>query len=87
MLWLVKRVFFGPLKEPHAGHQEIADLSLREILALAPLAFFVVWIGIRPDDFLAPMQTAVESARRPAATALDDLNNRTNHETELARVR
>jgi NADH-quinone oxidoreductase subunit M len=87
MLWLVQRVFFGPLKEPHAGHHEIQDLSLREILALAPLAVFVVWIGIRPGDFLAPMQSAVESARRPAATALDDLNSRTNHETELARVR
>jgi NADH-quinone oxidoreductase subunit M len=87
MLWLVQRVFFGPLKEPPAGHHEIEDLSLREILALAPLAVFVVWIGIRPGDFLSPMQSAVESARRPAATALDDVNKRTNHETELARAR
>jgi NADH-quinone oxidoreductase subunit M len=87
MLWLVQRVFFGPLKEPQAGHHEIQDLSLREILALAPLAVFVVWIGIRPGDFLVPMQAAVESARRPAATALDDVNKRATHETEIAGVR
>src|SRR4029079_1277939 len=59
MLWLVQRVFFGPLKEPagspHAERHEIHDLSVREILALAPLAVFVVWIGIRPGDFLRPM--------------------------------
>src|SRR5204862_3182600 len=36
MLWLVQRLFFGPLKEPHEQtlHQ-VHDLSLREILALA----------------------------------------------------
>jgi NADH-quinone oxidoreductase subunit M len=83
MLWLVQRVFFGPLKEPHVGHHEIQDLSLREILALAPLAVFVIWIGIRPADFLSPMQTTIESARLPAATALDHVNQ----ETELARAR
>jgi len=71
MLWLVQRVFFGPLQEPGAGpHHAVQDLSLREILALAPLALFVVWIGIRPADFLTPMQPTLELARRPAAAAL-----------------
>ena len=66
MLWLVQRVFFGPLKEPHAaGHHEVSDLSLREILALAPLAVFVVWIGIRPGDFLSRMQPTLEVAGEP----------------------
>jgi NADH-quinone oxidoreductase subunit M len=77
MLWLVQRVFFGPLKEPPRlepsshGHEEITDLNLREILALAPLAVFVVWIGIRPGDFLRPMQPTIELARRPAAAVLE----------------
>lgn len=83
MLWLVQRVFFGPLKEPashgheghgHEGHEAIHDLSLREILALAPLAVFVIWIGIRPGDFLQPMQPTLELARQPAAAALDKLD-------------
>jgi NADH-quinone oxidoreductase subunit M len=75
MLWLVQRVFFGPLKEPHAAghgeHEGISDLSLREILALAPLALFVVWIGIRPGDFLSRMQPTLEAARAPAVAALE----------------
>lgn len=77
MLWLVQRVFFGPLKEPHAsgldatGHDHApSDLSLREILALAPLALFVFWIGLRPDDFLSRMTPTVEAARRPAAAVV-----------------
>jgi NADH-quinone oxidoreductase subunit M len=76
MLWLVQRVFFGPLKEPREhGPPEIHDLSLREILALAPLAVFVVWIGIRPGDFLKPMEPTLEIARKPAAVALDRLES------------
>jgi len=85
MLWLVQRVFFGPLKEPHAAHHAIEDLSPREILALAPLAVFVIWIGIRPGDFLGPMQPALEVARQPAAKALNNLNEKSL--TEIARAR
>jgi NADH-quinone oxidoreductase subunit M len=75
MLWLVQRVFFGPLKEPRAAGDahEIYDLSFREILSLAPLAVFVVWIGLRPGDFLTRMGPSLESARRPAAVAVERL--------------
>ena len=84
MLWFVQRVFFGPLKEPHDhGRPVIQDLSLREILALAPLAVFVVWIGIRPGDFLSRMQPTLELARRPAAAVLDH----TQDHPEIARAR
>jgi NADH-quinone oxidoreductase subunit M len=73
MLWLVQRVFFGPLKEPHAAgqHDVVGDLSIREILALAPLAVFVVWIGLRPDDFLSRMTPTLEAARMPAAQIVE----------------
>jgi NADH-quinone oxidoreductase subunit M len=72
MLWLVQRVFFGPLKEPEAAkHQATHDLTLREILALAPLAVFVVWIGVRPGDFLSRMEPTLELARQPAAARID----------------
>jgi NADH-quinone oxidoreductase subunit M len=73
MLWLVQRVFFGPLKEPHAAatHQPVGDLSLREIAALAPLAVLVVWIGIRPGDFLSRMGPTLDAIRAPAVAALE----------------
>lgn len=67
MLWLVQRVFFGPLKEPsHDGQgsehdtHPAGDLNCREILALTPLAVFVLWIGIQPQPFLRPLDIALE---------------------------
>jgi len=62
MLWLIERVFFGPLKEPvdHDDQAAVADLSFREVAALAPLVVFVVWIGVAPRTFLDPMAPALE---------------------------
>jgi NADH-quinone oxidoreductase subunit M len=85
MLWLVQRVFFGPLKEPHAtGHSaDVSDLSLREILALAPLAVFVFWIGLRPNDFLSRMGPTLEAARKPAAQIVEQARPRSTVAAEL----
>lgn len=63
MLWLVERVFFGPLREPTGHHGENDpphDLSFREIVALSPLVVFVVWIGIAPGQFLNRMAPALD---------------------------
>ncbi len=61
MLSLVKRVFFGETRVPastdrHAGEGPHGDLCWRELAALAPLALFVVWIGVQPRFFLDRMQ-------------------------------
>jgi NADH-quinone oxidoreductase subunit M len=66
MLQLVQNVFFGPLREPseegHAqDHHEVSDLNFREFFALAPLVVFVLWIGIRPHDFLPALEQPVRS--------------------------
>lgn len=121
MLYLVERVFFGPLKEPvvdhghgsahyeshehphahgvsrvhrdagqgdsehvqahevghaHTDHEHgdggyaplppgPRDLKLREVLALAPLVVFIVWIGVRPEDFLQKMAPTVDTIGDP----------------------
>ncbi len=70
MLWLVQRVFFGPLKTPDAT-DSIRDLSLREIAALVPLAVFVLWIGLTPQYFLAPMAEPLNVATRAASDQVD----------------
>ncbi len=73
MLWLVQRVFFGPLKEPHVdGHGPVRDLTWREFFALAPLAVFVVWIGLQPNFFLKPMSRDLDTLTHTAAQRLDD---------------
>jgi NADH-quinone oxidoreductase subunit M len=73
MLYLVQRVFFGPLNEPEHSHSHppVRDLSLREVGALAPLAVFVLWIGLHPEFFLGRMRPTLEPLADPAAAALD----------------
>jgi len=72
MLWLVERVFFGPLKEPEphdVAHREsspVRDLSFREVAALAPLVVFMFWIGLAPQHFLAPMAADLDRAQAAA---------------------
>ncbi|MCC7086759.1 MAG: NADH-quinone oxidoreductase subunit M [Pirellulales bacterium] len=62
MLWMVQRVFFGPLKESHSSRvsgQRVRDLTLCEFAALAPLAVLIVWVGLYPRFFLLPISPAV----------------------------
>ena len=77
MLRMIRRVFFGPLKEPvvhgddeggegKAGSHEVSDLSWREIGAIAPLAVFVVWIGVWPQFFLDRMSPKFGQLTKPA---------------------
>ena len=79
MLWLVERVFFGPLKEPAShgngsghgdAHGEIPDMNAREFAALAPLCVFIVWIGVAPQFFLDRMAPQLDTISDRAATAL-----------------
>ena len=73
MLWLVQRVFFGPLREPHhaPGEPPVRDMSLREILALAPLAVFIFWIGLKPAFFMKPMEPTLERIAAAATRSLE----------------
>jgi len=73
MLFLVQRVFFGPLKEPEHAHGEgaVSDLSLRETAALVPLAVFVFWIGLHPEFFLSRMRPSLEPLTSQAAHIVD----------------
>ncbi len=57
MLWMVERVFWGPLDNPK--NEGLSDISLREMIVVAPLIVFIIWIGVYPDTFLNPMEAAV----------------------------
>jgi len=55
MLRLVQGVIWGP------AHKErtMPDLTMREWLILLPMAILVVWIGVYPEPFLAPLHGTV----------------------------
>ncbi len=53
MLWMVKRVFFGPPGELVSDkHHPLHDLSIRELVVMAPLLILVFWMGLFPNGFL-----------------------------------
>jgi len=78
MLYLVQRVFFGPLQEPGdhghdqsaADHPPVRDLNLREVAALAPLVVLMFWIGLRPETFRKPMSESIAAVSEAASQAL-----------------
>jgi NADH-quinone oxidoreductase subunit M len=59
MLTLVQKVFWNPLI--HEENKGLADLTLRETVAFAPLAVMMLWIGVYPGTFLAISETAVRA--------------------------
>ena len=72
MLTLLRRVFFGALKEPaHEGHGPIRDLNGREILALAPIAALCVFLGVYTQPFLDAIRPDVQVVGRIAKEAAD----------------
>ncbi|OJU22508.1 MAG: NADH-quinone oxidoreductase subunit M [Sphingomonas sp. 66-10] len=54
MLYLYRRVVFGELKSDDV--RAMPDLSSREMWLLAPIAAVVLWMGVYPESFLAPMR-------------------------------
>ncbi len=66
MLWMVKKVFFGPEGEYVKGAKEgtyneaLKDVSLRETIVLAPLIILIFWMGIFPNHFLSWSQSSLD---------------------------
>jgi len=54
MLYLYRRVIFGV--QTNADAAAMPDLDLREWLMMVPLAAAVLWMGLYPESFLAPMR-------------------------------
>jgi NADH-quinone oxidoreductase subunit M len=58
MLYLYRRVIFGKLTREDL--RNILDLSPREKAVFAPLLLIVLWMGIYPNSFLAPIRASVD---------------------------
>ncbi len=57
MLYLYARVFFGGQKNADAA--AMRDLDAREWVMMASLAAVVLWMGVYPESFLAPMRSDI----------------------------
>lgn len=72
LLTMLQYGLFGPLKEPDTHGKIMPDISLREFVALAPLAACCLWLGVHPQpalDLIEPDVAAVAKlyAAPPAA--------------------
>jgi NADH-quinone oxidoreductase subunit M len=57
MLYLYRRVAFGT--QDNADAAAMTDLDGREFWLLAPIAVVVLWMGVYPESFLAPIRKDV----------------------------
>jgi NADH-quinone oxidoreductase subunit M len=57
MLWMFRRVMFGPVENPE--NRGLIDLNLREKVVMLAIAVPIVWIGVYPDTFLRRIEPSV----------------------------
>ncbi len=67
MLYLYRRVAFGT--QENADAAAMPDLSMREWLMLGPIAAAVLWMGVYPESFLAPMRKDIAALDARVARA------------------
>ena len=66
LLWSYQRMAYGPV---HDEHRNLPDVSLREVVVLAPVLALLLVFGVYPKlltDTIDPATTAVIAARGPA---------------------
>ena len=63
---MLQRIAWGGVNNP--GHDGVKDLSLREIVTLAPLLVLVFWIGLHPQPFVTVMHAGVQHLLRQVVT-------------------
>jgi NADH-quinone oxidoreductase subunit M len=57
MFRMLQKVVWGGTNNPDQSY--LTDLNVREIITLAPLLLFVLWIGLNPAPFMDVMHTSV----------------------------
>jgi NADH-quinone oxidoreductase subunit M len=67
MLWMYRRVIFGPLKNP--ANDKLADLNFREMLLLTPILLLIIVMGVYPQPFLRRIEPAVALTLKNIAVA------------------
>ena len=66
-LWMVKRVYLGPVVNEDV--KALEDINAREFLMLSLLAVAVLWMGIYPKPFTDVMTTSVTQLLAHIATS------------------
>ncbi len=62
MLWMYRRVMFGPVEVPE--NRGLIDLDLREKLVMAAIIVPIVWIGVYPQPLLTRLHAPIGEVLR-----------------------
>jgi NADH-quinone oxidoreductase subunit M len=62
MLWMFRRVFFGPISNPE--NQGLIDLDLREKVVMLAMVIPMFWIGLYPETVLRCIRPSVQEVIR-----------------------
>jgi NADH-quinone oxidoreductase subunit M len=57
MLWMFRRVFFGPVE--HEENRSLIDLDLREKLVMLAMVIPIIWVGVYPEALLRRIEPTV----------------------------
>ncbi len=87
LLWMLQRVVFGPLREPHGhgsdghdhGHASVRPVGWHEIAGLTPLMVLIVLIGVFPRPIFDRIRPSV-------ATIAEGFRKLDAAETQMARL-
>jgi NADH-quinone oxidoreductase subunit M len=66
-LWMVKRVYFGPVVNDDV--KSLVDINRRELVMLSLLAVAALWMGVYPKPFTDPMQASVTQLLKHVAVS------------------
>ncbi|NOX38696.1 MAG: NADH-quinone oxidoreductase subunit M [Calditrichaeota bacterium] len=71
LLWMFRRVMFGPLTRDE--NKKLVDLNGREIATLLPIILFIFWIGFYPKTFLNKTEATIARLAETMNTAKAEL--------------
>lgn len=78
LLGMLQHAFFGPLKEPKDLHGPVPDMSVREFLALFPLAAMCLYLGVLPQSTLNLIEPDVQAIGRLYQSRLNNVISQTS---------
>jgi NADH-quinone oxidoreductase subunit M len=72
LLTMLQHAFFGPLREPAHGENDIRDINGRELLAVVPICALCLWIGVMPQPILDTVGPDVDAVVAAYSEQLTD---------------
>lgn len=79
LLRFVQRIFFEQPNE-NLPSELARDLNAREVAILVPLTMMIVWMGVQPKFFTAPMTQAVNKVAATLGAAIEQQSEEAAHE-------